>query len=156
MAERSRNCCLFLFLSLKYSHVISLALYKRGIPISAKIIQKQSPTMMKQLILLIFLIISCHGEPEHWLGQVTEGILQLNIELHQIKNLLHQSILTEESQPSYYPKEEVYWQNEDKTPLESDQTSHQVQKRSPRCLRRCLRQQILHPAQCHSYCRAGF
>ena len=118
--------------------------------------------MMKQLILLIFLIISSHGEPEHWLGQVTEGILKLNIELHQIKNLLHQSIPTEESQPSCYPKEELDWQNEDKIEvkrnplLESDQTSHQVQKRSPRCLRRCLRQQILHPAQCHSYCRAGF
>ena len=118
--------------------------------------------MIKQLILLIFLIISSYGEPDHWLGQVREGILKLNIELRQIKNLLHQSILTEESQYSCYPKEELDWQNEDKKEvkrnqlLESDQTSHQVEKRSPRCLRRCLRQQILHPAQCHSYCRAGF
>ena len=30
---------------------------------------------------------------------------------------------------------------------------HRVTKRSPGCLRFCLKQKILHPAQCHSYCR---
>ena len=31
--------------------------------------------------------------------------------------------------------------------------SHNVNKRSPGCLMWCLRKRILHPAQCHSYCR---
>ena len=30
-----------------------------------------------------------------------------------------------------------------------------VAKRSPGCLLACLRHQVLHPAQCHSYCTAG-
>ena len=37
---------------------------------------------------------------------------------------------------------------------ESDQIiSHNVSKRSPGCLLWCLKKRILHPAQCHSYCR---
>ena len=113
--------------------------------------------MVKQLILLIFLAVS--GKTEPWLEEVAEEIV---VELPQIKELLQQSIIIGEEKPSSYQKEEIDWQNDynagvKRNPmLESYQSSHQVRKRSPRCLRRCLRQQILHPAQCHSFCRAGF
>ena len=32
-------------------------------------------------------------------------------------------------------------------------TAHRINKRSPGCLLWCLNKRILHPAQCHSYCR---
>ena len=41
-------------------------------------------------------------------------------------------------------------ENEDK---QNSINSHNLSKRSPGCLLWCLKIGILHPAQCHSYCR---
>ena len=121
---------------------MSLSQYKRKVWLGGGTNLQQS--LMKQLILLIFLVISSPGSA--WPGEMRE--------LPHIQHLL-QSVITGNTQPQRYervgPEVETGGYN-----TEILRTSHRVRKRSPRCIRSCLKQQILHPAQCHSYCRAGF
>ena len=41
---------------------------------------------------------------------------------------------------------------EEDVKLNNQSLQKKKEKRSPRCLLWCLRQKILHPAQCHAYC----
>ena len=66
------------------------------------------------------------------------------------------------SQENRFPERKVDLIESTKTVLESilkedmklnnQRLQKKKDKRSPRCLLWCLRQKILHPAQCHAYC----
>ena len=100
---------------------------------------------MNHLMLLIFLLTSHAGSEACLTDQVPDKDLQLYrlfVEVGQIKMWEPTDDDTQEYNEEDLGIEEV--------------GGHQVRKRGPRCLLSCLKQKVLHPAQCHSYCRFHF
>ena len=108
---------------------------------------------MKQMIsvLVTLLVISHHGLDACFASQDFRQnnleLYRLNLEVDEIKELLKSMISrTSESAEREEKREEAVG-----VPMFPG--SHSLSKRSPRCIRTCLEQRLLHPAQCHSYCR---
>ena len=108
---------------------------------------------MKQMIsvLVILLAISHYGLYACFASQdFRQNIMELyrlNVEVDKIKELMKSMI----SRPS--ESEEGEEKREEVVGGPMFPGSHSLTKRSPRCIRSCLDQKLLHPAQCHSYCR---